>query len=107
MDRRKRRERCFNRMADKASVLFAIAAMIPRAVFSELHGYTLSKKPDKPDKAFYWARFMFRDIYGVFPRDEDLVNRRTRRVRCWNGFQQYDRRRAKNESRGCWGPKGL
>ena len=72
MDRRKRRERRFHRMADKARVLLAIAAMIPRDVFSELHGYTRSREPDKPDKAFYWARFMFRDIFGVFPRDEDL-----------------------------------
>ena len=72
MDRRKRRERRFQRMADQARILAAIAAMTPRDVFSELHGYTLPRKPDKPDKAMWWAKFMFRDLFGVLPRDEDL-----------------------------------
>jgi hypothetical protein len=72
MDRRKRCENRFNRAAEKARVLLAIAAMAPRDVFGELHGYTLSKKADKPDKAFYWARFMFKDIYSIFPRAQDI-----------------------------------
>jgi len=59
-------------MADQARILAAIAAMTPRDVFGELHGYTLPKKTDKPDKAMWWAKFMFRDIYGIFPRDQDL-----------------------------------
>jgi len=72
MDRFKRCEKRFDRVAEKARVLLAIAAMIPRDVFGELHGYTLSRKPDKPDKAFYWARFMFKDIYSIFPRNQDI-----------------------------------
>ena len=72
MDRRKRCENRFNRAAEKARVLLAIAAMAPRDVFGELHGYTLSRKPDKPHKAEWWARFMFQDIYGILPRDQDL-----------------------------------
>ena len=72
MDLRERRERRFRRMSGRAQVLVAIAAMVPRNVYSELLGYTLPKKPDKPDKAMWWAKFMFRDIYGVLPRDEDL-----------------------------------
>jgi hypothetical protein len=42
MNRRKRRENRFDWMAEKARVLLAIAALTPRNVFGELHGYTLS-----------------------------------------------------------------
>lgn len=50
MDRRKRCENRFNRAAEKARVLLAIAAMAPRDVFGELHGYTLSRKPTNPTR---------------------------------------------------------
>jgi hypothetical protein len=64
------REKRFARLARKAQALLEISAMAPRDVFGELLGYTQSKQPDKY-KAWWWARFMFKDIYGIFPRDQD------------------------------------
>jgi hypothetical protein len=47
-----------------------IATMTPRDVYGELLGYTQSRRSDKY-KALWWAKFMFKDIYGCFPRPQD------------------------------------
>jgi len=58
-------------MTGRAQILVAIAAMAPRDVYGELLGYTVSKKPDKLEKATWWAKFMFRDLFGCLPRPQD------------------------------------
>jgi hypothetical protein len=65
-----RREKHFRRTAMKADILLAITAMLPADVYGELLGFTLSK-PKPRDKAVWWARFMFKDIYGCFPQRRD------------------------------------